>query len=445
MAESDTKPRIVLRQPVDATDKVGVLILAGYAFGELPRGLSRIHPASPELLLGREHASCLTRYGLDDPFLSRRHARIARAHNGAYFLSDLGSKNGTWLDGARIPPRNPRKLRDGAVVMMGGHVYVFRRATTDELDAIREDASQPFGLTPTSSPRMALLMSKLRRLAPAGVDLLLTGETGVGKEVHAEAIHRAHGCRGPFAAINCAAIPDNLVESELFGYARGAHSTADRAKAGLIEQASGGTLFLDEIGEMPQAAQTKLLRFLQSREVQSLGAVRSRVVDVRVIAATHRGLAGDGRTGLRYDLAARLGPEPLVVPPLRERVEDIGLLARQVGDGDLSMDPEAFLALFLYDWKGNVRELGKVLTVARVLAKDRQTIDCNDLPLEIVARVAGQGRPLRRNRPAREELMGLLTTHKGDVARVAREIGRQRTLVWRWLRQDSLRVDDFRR
>jgi transcriptional regulator with PAS, ATPase and Fis domain len=327
--------------------------------------------------------------------------------------------------------------------MMGAHLFVFRRVTEEALEAIREDALHPFAPVPTQSPRMASLVRKLRRLAPAPVDLLLTGATGVGKEVHAEAVHRASGRTGPFTAINCAAIPENLVESELFGYARGAHSTADRPKPGLLEQAEGGTLFLDEIGEMPPAAQTKLLRFLQSRQVLSLGSTRPRTLDVRVIAATHRPV-NDGDQGLRYDLAARLGPEPLSVPPLRDRIEDLGLLARRLCGAPVPVDPEAYLALFLHSWKGNVRELDKVLAVARVLATGCPAIRLSHIPEEIAARVEVRPRLARRGRPTRSELANLLAAHKGDVARVARLIGRQRTLVWRWLREESLRADDYR-
>jgi transcriptional regulator with PAS, ATPase and Fis domain len=331
--------------------------------------------------------------------------------------------------------------------MMGGQVFVFRRIRDEDLSALRDDWRTPFAPVPTLSPTMAVLNRKLRRLATAGVDMLLTGETGAGKEVHAEAVHRASGRKGAFIAINCAAIPETLVESELFGYARGAHSRAERATPGLLHQADGGTLFLDEVGEMSQTAQTKLLRFLQNREVLSLGSTRSRSLDVRVVAATHSTVAQDGQEqGLRYDLAARLGPEPLTVPPLRDRAEDIGLLTNFLARQPVCFVPEAYLALFLHTWKGNVRELGKVLDVARALAHDATQVDLEHLPAQVAARVDVRslaGRP-RRKRPTRDELMTLLTSHSGDVARLARGIGRQRTLVWRWLREHRLRADDYR-
>jgi transcriptional regulator with PAS, ATPase and Fis domain len=385
--------------------------------------------------------------------LSRRHARLDRARTGDYFVTDLGSTNGTWLDGRDLPAGKSAKLEPGAVLMLGSHVFVFRFLSHDELAAIREDWSCPFGPVPTMSAGLAALTRKLSRLAPSNVDLLLSGETGVGKEVHAEAIHRASGRKGPFIAINCAAIPDTLVESELFGYARGAHSTADRGKPGLIEQAEGGTLFLDEIGDMSQIAQTKLLRFLQSREFLALGTTRQRTLDVRVVAATNRVLGQDAAdvntdVGLRPDLAARLGPEPIVLPPLRERPEDVGLLAAFFAKTELEFVPEAFQALFLHSWKGNVRELEKVIALARVLAGEGAAIALPHLPMPMAARAKTDAMPTKplapRKRPTRDELRTLLARHGGDVAQLAREIGRQRTLVWRWLRENELRPDDYR-
>jgi DNA-binding NtrC family response regulator len=448
MSNPHTNPRLV--NPTGENDgKAAVLILAGHALKSLPLDRPRIAIVVDEMELGRDRVCDSWSMDFDDPMMSRRHARINRANAGEYFVTDLGSTNGTWLDGRDVPVGTSAKLEPGAVLMLGSHVFVFRFLSHDELAAIREDWSCPFGPLPTLSAGLAVLTRKLCRLAPSGVDVLLSGETGVGKEVHAEAIHRASGRKGPFIAINCAAIPDTLVESELFGYARGAHSTADRGKPGLIEQAEGGTLFLDEIGDMSQIAQTKLLRFLQSREFLALGTTRQRTLDVRVVAATNRVLEQDAADqGLRADLAARLGPEPMVLPPLRERPEDVGLLATFFAKAELEFVPEAFQALFLHSWKGNVRELEKVIALARVLAGDGAPIALEHLPMPMAARAkldAAPTKPLTpRKRPTRDELRTLLARHGGDVAQMAREIGRQRTLVWRWLRENELRPDDFR-
>ncbi|HVR01572.1 MAG TPA: sigma 54-interacting transcriptional regulator [Polyangia bacterium] len=446
MSKPHTDPRAV--NPTGAQDgKAAVLILAGHALRPLPLDRPRISIVVDEMEFGRDRTSESWTTELQDPMMSRRHARIARAPSGDYFVSDLGSTNGTWVGGRTVPAGTARKLEPGSVLAMGGHVFVFRRLSQEDIVAIREDWSFPFAPVPTLSAPLAVLLRKLSRLAPSRVDILLSGETGVGKEIHAEAIHRASGRKGPFIAINCAAIPDNLVESELFGYARGAHSTADRGKSGLIEQAEGGTLFLDEIGEMSQTAQTKLLRFLQSREVLTLGTTRKRTLDVRVVAATNRRLEADAAgQGLRDDLAARLGPEPFNLPPLRERLEDIGLLTAHFAKAEVELVPEAYQALFLHAWKGNVRELEKVVTLARVLVGEGTPIGFEHLPKPLAAKIerpAGKA-VIQRSRPTREELRTLLSRHGGDVAQMAREIGRQRTLVWRWLRENHLSPADYR-
>jgi transcriptional regulator with PAS, ATPase and Fis domain len=446
MSNPSTNPRLV--NPTGEHDgKAAVLILAGHALKALPLDRPRISIVVDEMEIGRDLVCDSWSAGFEDPMMSRRHARLTRAHGGEYFVADLGSMNGTWVDGRPVAVGAPSKLEPGSVLGMGGYVFVFRHMSQDELAAVREDWACPFGPVPTLSAPLATLLRKLNRLAPSDVDLLLSGETGVGKEVHAEAIHRASGRKGPFIAINCAAIPENLVESELFGYARGAHSTADRGKPGLLERAEGGTAFLDEIGDMSQTAQTKLLRFLQSREFVTLGTTRQRTLDVRVVAATNRPLASDDAVeGLRYDLAARLGPEPVTLPPLRERPEDIGLLVDFFTKRERVYAPEAFQALFLHGWRGNVRELEKVVTLARVLAGEGAPLGLEHLPAPMAAKVEPMPvRPaIQRRRPTRDELLTLLSRHGGDVAQVAREIGRQRTLVWRWLRENQLRPGDYR-
>ena len=197
---------------------------------------------------------------------------------------------------------------------------MFRLATSVELAAIERELAEPFGPVATSSPVLAAISSKLAKLAPTAGEILLTGETGAGKEVYARAIHDASGREGRFVAINCAALPRELIESELFGFARGAHSEAKADKRGLIEEAEGGTLFLDEIGDMPAELQAKLLRFLQDREMTPLGSTRPRKIDVRVLAATSRTAApsspaaagpaprSGGAPGRRADPAAAAAP-----------------------------------------------------------------------------------------------------------------------------------------
>jgi len=252
-------------------------------------------------------------------------------------------------------------------------------------------------------------------------------------------------------AINCAAIPRELVESELFGYVRGAHSQAAASKPGIIEEAEGGTLFLDEIGEMAPELQTKLLRFTQDRILAPVGGVRPRRIDTRLIAATSRTTAPGKSTnvGLRADLSARLGAEPIRIPPLRERVEDIGaLVSYLMGERAKPFELAAFHSLCLHPWPGNVRELGKVVTSAEALARGGERIMTEHLPA-VIAGAPGRvrsspGRRASRPPPKAVELEELMRRFNGNMLRVARELDRKPALVYRWAKRFRLNADDFR-
>jgi transcriptional regulator with PAS, ATPase and Fis domain len=373
--------------------------------------------------------------------LSRPHLRIARAADDDWVVDDLGSRNGTFVDGRLV--HKPTRLTDGNVVLFGGHVGVYRRVAERDVAAIEEEAASPLGPVPTLSPELAGTAALLRRLKDVDTHLLLVGETGVGKEIYARAVHAAAKRKGPFIAINCAALPFELAESELFGYARGAHSTATRAKEGLVELADGGTVLLDEIGDMAPRLQVKLFRFLQDRQVTALGSTRARPVDVRVIAATSQ-----VSEAMRADLVGRLGAEPIVIPPLRERPEDIGALvahlsAERVG----GFEPAAFRALCLYDWPRNVRELDEVLRRAGAMA-GAAPIAVDDLPgkLRAVLDTGPRVRAARRWRaaPSRAELERLLKQNRGNVSAVAKALDRQWAVVNRWLHRHDLVAERFR-
>jgi len=240
---------------------------------------------------------------------------------------------------------------------------------------------------------MRALFETLERVAPTDLTLLIHGETGTGKELVARSVHRrSRRAAGPFVAVNCAALPGTLVESELFGFEKGSFTGAVRAHAGLIEQAHGGTLFLDEIGELPLAVQAKLLRVLQDRQVQRLGAARSRTIDVRFVAATHQDLPGmvEGRA-FRRDLYHRVLEVALEVPALRDRGDDLDGLAdlfvmhAAAGSGrKVRLTPAARAALRTHDWPGNVRELENSLRRAVMLC------DADELQLEHL-QLAGAG------------------------------------------------------
>ncbi len=240
------------------------------------------------------------------------------------------------------------------------------------------------------SPRMRDFLDVVRRIADSDSTLLITGETGVGKERLARAVHAASArAAGPFVAVNCGALPENLLESELFGHERGAFTGADATRRGRFEEAEGGTILLDEIGEMPPHLQVKLLTVLQRREVRRLGSEEPRSVDVRVLSATNRDLAEDVAAGrFREDLLFRLNVVALAVPPLRERREDLPQLLGRflrhfVGVHDRpdvqGFDREAMEALLRYDWPGNVREVVNVVERA-VLLCEGERIRRADLP-----------------------------------------------------------------
>ena len=276
-------------------------------------------------------------------------------------------------------------------------ILVLRKAEERERLArenrrLRTELSEAYrpGAIVGSSPAMQELLRQVAKVAPQKATVLLLGESGTGKELLARALHeRSPRASLPFVAVNCGAIPPELIESELFGHVRGAFTDAVRANKGLAAEADGGTLFLDEVGELPLAVQVKLLRFLQDQEVRPVGDVRSRRVDVRVVAATSRDLSSDVAAGrFREDLLYRLDVVRLRLPPLRERTEDVAPLAahflarhaRLRPDlPGLALGDDAREALLAHRWPGNVRELEHALERAVVLA-DGPLIHEQDLP-----------------------------------------------------------------
>jgi transcriptional regulator of acetoin/glycerol metabolism len=443
--------------PGETRDRAVLLMSGSAETPGLPPRL-RLQIVGEELYLGRRADGLPVDANaavLEDGLVSGKHARVVRGAAG-FDLEDLGSKNGTFVDNVRASGRV--RLRDGALIFIGNHVGVFRMVSILELEAMKVELVNPLGPVPTASPSLAVACDRLRRLAAADGELFIVGETGVGKEVYARAVHTQSGRKGAFVAINCAAIPRDLVESELFGYRAGAHSTAHQAKAGLIEEAEGGTLFLDEIGEMTQEAQIKILRFLQDRELTPLGSTRPRRMDVRIIAATNRAIAAGTRApenaqGLRDDILARLGAAPIHLPPLRDRLEDLGALAAHfLGASRVkgSFEQPAFRALCLHSWPLNVRELEKIVTTAAVLTGGAKPIALRDLPGPIAAAAAQPvvaataRRSLGSPSPTPAELEELLRRHEGNVADVSRELGKHRAAVWRWIKKFGLGPQKFK-
>lgn len=264
-------------------------------------------------------------------------------------------------------------------------VLVLERAgawasSRDEAELLREeiDSRRPSRTLLGESPAMKRLLDNLALMGPASASVLLLGESGTGKEMVARRLHELSGRKDPFVAVNCGALPPSLLEAELFGHEKGAFTGALVAKTGKIRQADGGTLFLDEIGDMPLEAQTRLLRVLEERQVEPLGAARPVEVDLRVIAATHRDLHAMSAEGkFRDDLRYRLEVLVVQLPPLRERDRDALLLARAFlahygGIRHLEFSPAAEAALLEHDWPGNVRELRNVVERASVLVRGNE-------------------------------------------------------------------------
>ena len=279
--------------------------------------------------------------------------------------------------------------RDGSVLF--AHAIEPRRVLSSRslgMNGAAVDAALPQalrGLAGTDAAMQSMLL-KAARLAPREMPVLLQGETGSGKEYLARAIHAASARRGSFVAVNCAALPESLIESELFGYLAGTYTGgAARGRMGLIEAADGGTLFLDEIGDMPLAMQSRLLRVLAESEVTPLGARTGKRVDIRVISASHHDLSALVEQGrFRADLLYRLNAAVLTLPALRQRtdvewlVQQV-LLRRRKEDDVLGLSPEAWQALQAYDWPGNLRELDNALVLALALAEG-SCIEVHDLP-----------------------------------------------------------------
>ena len=343
-----------------------------------------------------------------------------------------------------------------------------RRAMAREVAGLRALAEGRFEMV-GQSPAMAALYGQIAKVAPTRTRVLITGESGTGKELVARAIHRESVLRDrPFIKVNCAAIPPELIESELFGHERGAFTGAAARKKGLFELADGGTIFLDEIGDMSLSAQAKVLRVLQSGELSRVGSETTLKVDVRVLAATNRDLQAAVAGGqFREDLFFRLAVVPLRVPPLRERAADIPLLcqaftaqiAHENGLHDKAFAPEAIAILSAYGWPGNVRELRNV--VERLVILSEGTVGADDLPEEIVAEVARRGRPLRNLGPLalppeaanlslrelrdlveRQVVRAKLEENDWNISRTAQVLGLERTNLHKKMRALGIARDD---
>jgi transcriptional regulator with PAS, ATPase and Fis domain len=327
---------------------------------------------------------------VDERSISRRHAALHVAAD--LEVEDLGSSNGTRVRGRILDAGERVKVDWGEPIELGGTIAIVRPPGP---------VQRP---TPAASSVGSSAMRETERLvelvAPTDISVLLLGETGAGKGHLARMIHdHSRRASGPWLHLNCAALPENLLESELFGYERGAFTGAAQSKPGLLESASGGTVFLDEIGDLPAAIQAKLLITLERREVLRLGALKPRPFDVRFISATNRELDSGGKDGFRSDLFFRLAGLTISIPPLRERTDELPTLvtrflassAEKLGRPVPTMTREAFAALESYDFPGNVRELAAILERALLFAKDSIKEEHLGLKSSVPARPAGRG------------------------------------------------------
>jgi len=379
-------------------------------------------------------------------------------------------------------------LRDAEGKMIGG-LEIFRDIS--EVEALRSELTgrHVFGDMIGASPAMQEIFRLIPDVAPSDASVLIEGASGTGKELVARAIHdQSHRRDRPFIRVNCGALPDTLLESELFGYVRGAFTDARGSKPGRFQQADKGTLFLDEVGELSPAFQVKLLRALQEGEVQPLGGTQTLHVDVRIIAATNldlRGLMAEGK--FREDLYYRLCVIPIQIPPLRDRREDIPplvehtmtRLAARTGKAIRDISPAALTSLYDYDYPGNVRELGNILERAFVLCHG-EWIDVTHLPAEVTAAKAAssddapgvssvpghgpwrlkpsehtmlssrQSRPAavsdspprsfeaRQLRPEVQRLLDVLDAHRWNRGATATALGISRSTLWRRMKEYGL-------
>lgn len=331
-------------------------------------GTSKTLPSSGPVVLGRGSESDVD---LEHASLSRRHAILHLDDHVE--IEDLGSANGTRVRGRRIGKNERVAVSWGEAIELGAVLVIIRPGATTAIESATAE-------TAGAGSGMADVHHLLDLAAPTDISVLLLGETGVGKGFFAESLHkRSKRASGPWLHLNCAALPENLLESELFGYERGAFTGATQSKQGLLEAASGGTVFLDEVGDLPMSTQGKLLIALERREVARIGALKPRPFDVRFISATNRTLEDDAERGsYRADLYYRLAGLPITVPPLRERRDEIAGLAQvflrqssaRIGRSLPRLSARALNAMTAFEWPGNVRQLATVIERALLWCTD---------------------------------------------------------------------------
>ncbi|HHU89143.1 MAG: sigma-54 interaction domain-containing protein [Sphaerochaetaceae bacterium] len=360
------------------------------------------------------------------------------------------------LEGKRLPVSvSSALLRDREGHIIGGAETFRDLREIEQLKQLR--ARERYGEMETNSEAMRKVLSMVPVVAPSSATLLILGESGTGKEVLARTIHQSSNQKeGPFIAVNCGALPDTLLESELFGYRKGAFTGADQDKPGRFALATGGTLFLDEIGDISEAMQIKLLRVLQEKQYEPLGSRKSEKSDARIICATNRDLEALVKKGtFRQDLYYRINIIALTIPPLRERKEDIPLLANQFlgrynilnNKGVKGFSPAVYAQFYAYEWPGNVRELENAIERSVVLSQSDE-ITINDLPQEIAQVAPSIETPTQINlieeakrATERDFIVRSLLRNNKRVAAAANELGIHRSSLYRKMEQLKINLE----
>lgn len=371
---------------------------------------------------------------IDGPGVSRQHAEIAVEGEG-FVLRDLDSTNGTYLNARRV---TRAALEAGSIIRIGSWVGLFEAGPSRAVATPSELAPGLWG-----GPVLASVMEPARRVAGTDLPIVILGETGTGKELAARAIHLWSGRSGPFSAINCAALPEQLVEGELFGYRRGAFTGADRNHLGYFRGAQHGTLLLDEVNELGLATQAKLLRVLQERELVPLGESVPVRIDVRIVVAAQASLAAAVAAGrFREDLFMRLSGLELPLPPLRARVSDIPplflrFLEREASGAVPALEGKLVESLCAYPWPGNVRQLELLARRMIALHAAEPVLLKSHLPPEVQAPAPAvpsvpPGEETERERELMQ-LAALIEKHQGNMSRACTEMNISRARGYRLL------------
>ena len=389
-----------------------------------------------------------------DLMVSRLHAELEPRDDGAW-VRDLGSRNGTFVEGVLV---TAARIPDGGKVRFGSTEMLVEYALSE--DAVDEWPENRFGPLIGGTAAMRQLFALLARIAPSDSPVLIEGETGTGKELVAHAIHEASPrASKPLVIVDCAALPEHLIESELFGHSKGAFTGALRTRIGAVEAADGGTVFLDEMGELPLAMQPHLLRVLETGTIRRVGETERRKVDVRFISATHRDLRTMVNVGaFREDLYFRLAVLPVNIPALRDRRDDIPLLVDAFLPSGVLASPELLQELKKRPWLGNIRELRNFVHRAAAIGSDKALQMKHDadgpegrlgtvppaapqLSFVDAADFEADYRTFREqwsDAGEREYLRRLLERHGRNISAAARAAGVDRTYIHRLIRNHSL-------